>query len=99
MPDIITRIAAIIRAKALSKPKYLAMPPTTPSTFLSVDSVSCCGGVFCFSYIFWFVLGDLIIAGADEGTRTRNLLFTKQLLYQLSYVGMVPGERFELPKT
>ena len=26
-------------------------------------------------------------AGADGGTRTRNLLFTKQLLYQLSYVG------------
>ena len=26
-------------------------------------------------------------AGADDGTRTRNLLFTKQLLYQLSYVG------------
>ena len=25
--------------------------------------------------------------GADDGTRTRNLLFTKQLLYQLSYVG------------
>src|SRR6476620_10619566 len=26
-------------------------------------------------------------SGADDGTRTRNLLFTKQLLYQLSYVG------------
>ena len=26
-------------------------------------------------------------AGADDGTRTRNLLFTKQLLCQLSYVG------------
>ena len=25
--------------------------------------------------------------GADDGTRTRNLLFTKQLLCQLSYVG------------
>src|SRR4029078_9156030 len=25
-------------------------------------------------------------SGADDGTRTRNLLFTKQLLYQLSYV-------------
>ena len=25
---------------------------------------------------------------ADDGTRTRNLLFTKQLLCQLSYVGM-----------
>ena len=25
--------------------------------------------------------------GADDGTRTRNLLFTKQLLYQLSYAG------------
>jgi hypothetical protein len=27
--------------------------------------------------------------GADGGTRTRNLLFTKQLLCQLSYAGMV----------
>src|SRR6188508_1984449 len=27
------------------------------------------------------------VTGADDGTRTRNLLFTKQLLYQLSYVG------------
>ena len=27
------------------------------------------------------------VTGADGGTRTRNLLFTKQLLYQLSYVG------------
>ena len=26
--------------------------------------------------------------GADGGTRTRNLLFTKQLLCQLSYAGM-----------
>ncbi len=26
--------------------------------------------------------------GADDGTRTRNLLFTKQLLCQLSYVGI-----------
>ncbi len=25
--------------------------------------------------------------GADDGTRTRNLLFTKQLLCQLSYAG------------
>ncbi len=29
--------------------------------------------------------------GADDGTRTRNRLFTKQLLCQLSYVGV----RFE----
>ena len=29
--------------------------------------------------------------GADDGTRTRNLLFTKQLLYQLSYVGAAQG--------
>ena len=29
--------------------------------------------------------------GADDGTRTRNLLFTKQLLYQLSYVGDAHG--------
>src|SRR6478672_3967967 len=28
-----------------------------------------------------------IRSGGDDGTRTRNLLFTKQLLYQLSYVG------------
>ena len=25
--------------------------------------------------------------GADDGTRTRNLLITNQLLYQLSYIG------------
>src|SRR6476619_1498016 len=31
--------------------------------------------------------GHLFRSGADDGTRTRNLLFTKQLLYQLSYVG------------
>ena len=29
----------------------------------------------------------LVRAGADDGTRTRNLRFTKPLLYQLSYVG------------
>ena len=28
-----------------------------------------------------------VCAGADDGTRTRNLRFTKPLLYQLSYVG------------
>ena len=33
------------------------------------------------------VTGDVFAIGADDGTRTRNLLFTKQLLYQLSYVG------------
>src|SRR6266576_7059981 len=33
------------------------------------------------------VTGNLFAIGADDGTRTRNLLFTKQLLYQLSYVG------------
>ncbi len=27
------------------------------------------------------------LGGADDGTRTRNRLFTKQLLCQLSYVG------------
>ena len=26
-------------------------------------------------------------SGADDGTRTRDLLITNQLLYQLSYVG------------
>ena len=30
---------------------------------------------------------DWMCAGADDGTRTRNLRFTKPLLYQLSYVG------------
>src|SRR5436190_17508447 len=29
--------------------------------------------------------------GADDGTRTRNLRFTKPLLYQLSYVGAAQG--------
>jgi hypothetical protein len=28
-----------------------------------------------------------IRAGADDGIRTRDLLITNQLLYQLSYVG------------
>lgn len=32
------------------------------------------------------VLG--IITGADEGTRTHDLCFTKALLYQLSYIGI-----------
>jgi hypothetical protein len=27
------------------------------------------------------------ITGADEGTRTHDLCFTKALLYQLSYIG------------
>src|SRR6266576_3577399 len=30
---------------------------------------------------------DHVRFGADDGTRTRNLRFTKPLLYQLSYVG------------
>jgi len=30
-------------------------------------------------------------AGADDGIRTRDLRFTKPLLYQLSYVGIRPG--------
>ena len=29
----------------------------------------------------------IAITGADNETRTRDLLFTRQLLYQLSYVG------------
>ena len=29
-----------------------------------------------------------LLVGADDGTRTRNLLITNQLLCQLSYVGM-----------
>ena len=35
--------------------------------------------------------GPNVRGGADDGTRTRNLLFTKQLLCQLSYVGMQDG--------
>jgi hypothetical protein len=27
-------------------------------------------------------------SGADDGTRTRDLLITNQLLYQLSYIGL-----------
>ena len=36
-------------------------------------------------------LGNLSKAfyGADDGTRTRDLLITNQLLYQLSYVGKI----------
>src|SRR5215218_2440497 len=33
-------------------------------------------------------LARVLSSGADDGTRTRNLLFTKQLLCQLSYVGI-----------
>ena len=33
-------------------------------------------------------LGNPTRYGANNGTRTRNLLITSQLLYQLSYVGM-----------
>jgi hypothetical protein len=32
-------------------------------------------------------------AGADDGIRTRDLRFTKPLLYQLSYVGILTLKR------
>jgi hypothetical protein len=35
--------------------------------------------------------GRLHGAGADDGIRTRDLRFTKPLLYQLSYVGGFSG--------
>jgi hypothetical protein len=35
--------------------------------------------------------------GADDGTRTRNLLITSQLLYQLSYIG-IKGKMAELTR-
>jgi hypothetical protein len=31
----------------------------------------------------------LFTTGADDGTRTRNLLITSQLLYQLSYASLI----------
>ena len=31
--------------------------------------------------------------GADEGTRTHDLCFTKALLYQLSYIGVILSVR------
>jgi hypothetical protein len=38
-------------------------------------------------------------AGADSGTRTRDLRFTKPLLYQLSYVGRLVAENLSwLPR-
>ena len=37
---------------------------------------------------FWLM--QAVFRGADGGTRTRNRLFTKQLLCQLSYVGAPP---------
>ena len=45
---------------------------------------------------------SLHIDGAENRNRTRNLLITSQLLYQLSYFGtnkknMVGDERLELP--
>ncbi len=90
MPVIIIKINTTIRANDTSIPKCSAMPPTTPKTFLSFESAS-------WGLLIGFF--SIEIDGADGGTRTRNLLFTKQLLCQLSYVGLVPGERFELPKT
>ena len=36
---------------------------------------------------WWIRPPDGCASGADDGTRTRNLRFTKPLLYQLSYVG------------
>src|SRR5437764_11002507 len=39
-----------------------------------------------------------IVSGADDGTRTRNLLFTKQLLCQLSYVGKHKRSRLFAPQ-
>ena len=32
-------------------------------------------------------LKNSLLSGAGDGTRTRNLLITNQLLYQLSYAG------------
>ena len=37
---------------------------------------------------FVFEKASRKIAGADDGIRTRDLRFTKPLLYQLSYVGV-----------
>ena len=31
-----------------------------------------------------------MLRGANDGIRTRDLLITNQLLYQLSYIGVVP---------
>jgi hypothetical protein len=39
-------------------------------------------------------LQSLITSGADDGIRTRDLRFTKPLLYQLSYVGAPSGEDY-----
>ena len=36
----------------------------------------------------------LVLRGAEDGTRTRDLLITNQLLYQLSYFGLT-AERGE----
>jgi hypothetical protein len=34
--------------------------------------------------------------GAGDGTRTRDLLITNQLLYQLSYAGVLNSESYHL---
>ena len=39
-----------------------------------------------------------IKSGAEDGTRTRDLLITNQLLYQLSYFGL-KAERGNMPPT
>jgi hypothetical protein len=36
-------------------------------------------------------------AGADDGIRTRDLRFTKPLLYQLSYIGKEPQDDIPSP--
>ena len=41
---------------------------------------------------------DLSRYGADERSRTADLLITNQLLYQLSYVGPEDGFGFSLPR-
>ena len=40
--------------------------------------------------------GGHFVAGADDGIRTRDLRFTKPLLYQLSYVGTSGKDRIRL---
>src|SRR6476646_2420446 len=52
---------------------------------LNLPTVAAAQGRDCGPMVY--PLPDHVRYGADDGTRTRNLLFTKQLLYQLSYVG------------
>ena len=58
------------------RPKRNCLDPHKPTNHL---------GDFAISYYYWI---HNMLYGAGDGTRTRNLLITNQLLYQLSYASL-----------